>query len=285
MSLLALLLFTECIALLSTAFKPLSHFQCSHTGNLSCLWRRHPLTLHTPTCPLMPSAVILGTLMTEDPLISWSVDESCISWATFSFLISVFTDPSAQHPSELYQQLGQWTTDSWRKAIFRVEFYVRWIHDCNKSSKFKTKGAAHKFDSCSQEQQGSHNLSAGWPPDAVRCVLRLSGCNPLGTAMKQSHLYTSSRLNRDRGKEDFHLRVCTLKGGTHVQQNGDIYLFLDRRYTVFNNEVSDLGDIQSGITMLEAGMKAVVNNYVFFCFFFYEKCWSFPLFGSLCICA
>lgn len=47
------------------------------------------------------------------------MDESCISWATVASLISIFTDPPAQHPSKLFKQLGRRKTDSWRKGIFR----------------------------------------------------------------------------------------------------------------------------------------------------------------------
>lgn len=156
MSLIASLIFTEGLAPLSATLKPLSHFQCSHAGNTSCHGRCHPLTLHTQTRPLMPSGAISASLShfkmltTGDPLIPWSMDESCISWATVASLISIFTDPPAQHPSKLFKQLGRWKTDSCRKGIFRVaECYVRRLRDCNASSKFETKGAADRFGSYS----------------------------------------------------------------------------------------------------------------------------------------
>lgn len=154
MSLLASLAFTECLVPLSATFKPLSHFQCIHTGYASCDGMCHPLTLHTPTRPLMPSGAIsvlsrFKMLMTGDPLIPWSMDESCISWATVPFLITIFTDPPAQHPSKLFKLLGERQTVG-EKGIFRVaECYVRRLHDLNVSSKFETKGAADRFGSYS----------------------------------------------------------------------------------------------------------------------------------------
>lgn len=55
-----------------------------------------------------------------------------------------------------------------------------------------------------------------------------------------------------------------MKGGTRAQQNGGIYFFVDRQvrthYKIFNNEVSESGDIQSGTKMLEGGTKVIVSS-------------------------
>lgn len=216
----------------------------------------------------MPSGAISASLsrfkmlMTGYPLIPWSMDESCISWAIVASLISIFTDPPAQHPSKLFKQLGRWKTDGWRKRGFPCCWML-----CSQDPWLQPIKQIWDEGGCWQIRELLLRTAGKPQPLSRMATGRCQMCAPTVSLEPFGDWHkavTRSRLNCDPGIKDSHFRVCVVKGGTPTQQNGRTYLFLDRwvqsHYKSFNNEVSESGDIQSGTTVLEGGKKVIFSS-------------------------